>query len=502
MTGLKRFSDFRVGDCVVVDRSFSIDDFEDFAKLSGDRNPFHWNEDYARLTESGKPIVPMHLTMAPLSMLAGMVFPGEPSLYLGHDVRSIMPVFYGDRLRYSARLVSINESHRILTLRVLVLRGSDVLLDANMRVQARSAEWQASEKNPGNRLNPRRALITGASGEIGSALAMTLAQRGWSLLLHDRGDSEKRKTLQQKISSLLKEGQSIEFCAANLLDDGGIAALAAKISELDDIALLLHVASPPTNAVVEDLVKVNYTALKRLTEASLPAMLARQEGKIVSLGSIATERVIPGWDDYAAAKAMAGQYVTAVDKARHEFGVKGLTVLAGMVATSYSQAFRGDNPALLPQELAETVVNAVADEAAHGALVVEWSGKRSGLLGFHQKRSGDPAASVAAPGPVAESGPSDIPVLKNSDGRASVIKELVRARLRLPDGAALENGGLGITPGWDSLRHLELLLEIEQKLGVRFSSDDMGKTLNFEDLLAISLKRLEQQSTLVKEGRS
>lgn len=494
MTELRRFSDFKSGDFVTFVKSFQKGDFEGFTSLSGDRNPLHWDDAYAAESEIGKTIVPLHMTMAPLSMIAGMIFPGDPSLYLGHEVRSITPVFYGDELRYSAKIQSINPALLMLVIRVLVTRGTDVVLDATMRVQSRLDEWQASAETIGLTGKPKRALITGASGEIGKALALALAKAGWNLLLQDRGTASKREALQQAIDPLLGEGQSVRYVGADLQKSDDLATLCKTVIDLDDISLFLHVASPPTDASIEALVQVNYTALKELTTAVVPAMLARQEGAIVSLNSIATERVIPGWSDYSAAKAMAAQYVSSVHKTYHGVGINGHTVLAGLVATAYSEQYRGGMPAMLPQELAEAVLRRALGNQIGGAVVIEWNAERSGLIGFHEPSalSAPPIVRQAASAGTAASDLSALPSSNAGTDVASRIGEILRARLGLADQSQLVGGGLGATPGWDSLRHIEIVLDLEEKLGIRFGSGDMEKMSTFADLLTISVSRLSE----------
>ncbi len=492
MTQIRHFSDFKLGDSVTFVKSFEKGDFEGFTSLSGDRNPLHWDENYAANSEIGKTIVPLHMTLAPLSMIAGMIFPGDPSLYLGHDARSILPVFYGDSLRYSAKIKAINPALRMLTIRVLVSRGTDVVLDATMRVQSRLEQWPAPADKIGDENKPRRALITGASGEIGRALALSLVKRGWNLLLQDRGTPSKREALQHSIAPLTAEGQSVHYVSADLQKPDDLASLCKTAEDLDDIALVLHVASPPTDASVEDLVQVNYTALKQLSIAAIPAMLARQEGAVVSLNSIATERVVPGWSDYSAAKAMAAQYTSSFHKTYHGVGVNGLTVLAGLVATAYSQDYRGDMPAMLPQELAESVLRLAIDKQAGGAVVIEWNAQRSGSIGFHEPAAlsvGPAAPQGAATG---TSTPDATAAAASGAGKDLAYRtaEIVRSRLGLADQSLLVGGGLGATPGWDSLRHIEIVLDLEEKLGIRFGSGDMEKMSTFSDLLAISAARL------------
>ena len=485
MSDKRKFDDFSVGDRVVFDKVFSLDDFTAFSRLSGDANPLHRDAKYAALSGFAAPIVPMHLVLAPLSMLAGMNFPGEPSLYLSHDARALRPVLYGESLRYSTRVVAVNRMLRVLTLRVLVLRGREVVLEAAMRTHARSAEWQAPPSLPliGGSVKGR-ALVTGASGAIGAAIAIALAKQGWPLLLHDRGPGDRRKALQAALGGI---DAHIEFIAADLATAAGRAAVAKAAG--DDAALLVHSASPRIDAQAEDLAVVNYAALKEVADAMLPAMLSRQEGALLFIGSAATETAIPGWENYAAAKAMATSHVSALDKLYSPFGVRGLVLSPGFVVSQFSAAHRpADQPALLPQEVAAHALDFLAEpNAADNMRMIHPGRVVTGRYGFSTVARTLSDAVVHGP---AVAAPQVATAATGSGTPPSMLRRLIRTVLKLAPDADLAGGGLGSTPGWDSLKHIELILEIESALAIRFDTSEIDQTSNYDALLALCLRKM------------
>ncbi len=487
-TSKRVFGDFSVGDYVVFERSYDSADFAAFATLSGDNNPLHHDAGFAARSGFERPIVPLHLTLAPLSMVAGMVFPGEPSLYLGHEVRAVGPVFYDESIRYSARIESVNASHRVLSLRVLGLRGTEVVLDAAMRVQARVGEWDAVPALTIRKgAQPACALVTGATGEIGSAVAHALGRQGWRLLLQDRGPDERRRLLKE---SLERHRFDAEFAAAELSSASGRAALSKALSRRDDIALIVHSASPPVDATAESLVAVNFSALGAAVDAVLPAMLARQGGAVVLIGSSATEYSRRGWEAYAGAKSMAANLIDGLDRGYRGYGIRGFTMMPGLVATRFSEAFRGDAPALLPQEVAEAVVRTLLDsQRSENVVMLEPGREVHGRLGFHTGNSTEPASETTAKGgeAAAESG-SRAPLPEGESRVAGVV----RRALGLPADVSLKDAALGVTPGWDSLKHIELLLGIESALGIRFGSGEMEEVQRFCALEALCRKKLSE----------
>ena len=473
------FDRFQVGDYILFERSFGEAEFAAFSALSGDSNPFHHDAAYAAAQPgAGRPIVPLHMTLAPLSAIAGMDFPGEPSLYLGHEVRASRPVHYGDRLTYSARIVAVNRSHRVLTLRVLALRAAEVVLDATMRVQARTADWAFAPAHEIRKAADRAALVTGASGEIGQAVAVALARQGWRLLLQDRGASERRTALAEALTA---ERARFEFVAADLSEQAGRDALAAPVAAEDRIGLVVHAASAPVLGGAEEHVPVTWSALQAVADAALPHMLARQAGIFVLIGSSAVESAIPGWEAYAGAKMMATQLLRGIDIGHAAFGITGHTLAPGLVATTFSAAFRDEvAPALMPSEVADHLLALIEDrQAADRDMIVDTRGARRGRFGF-----GAAAAPAQTGAPAQAAAASAGPIAQAPQARGA-LDNVIRKGLALAPDFPLAGAALGVTPAWDSLRHIELLMLIEEALGTHFTADEIDSTHRYDDLVRL-----------------
>jgi len=478
---------FEIGDHVVFERTFTPQDRDAFRALSGDCSRLHNDEAYAASTPFGQIIVPLQLTLAPFSMIAGMVFPGEPALCLTLEVRAARAVYYGEELRYSARIEAINLSHQVLTLRILVLRRTEVVLDAVMRVQSRLAQWSTPPSLPVRKAaGPAVALVTGSSGQIGSAISLALAKQGWQLLLQDRGDETKRRGLRDALAHI---GAQATFVAADLALPVGRSALAAAAVECPDLGLILHTASPGITAPMDELVAVNFTALAEVVDAALPALLARQNGAIVLIGPADVEQAPRGWEAYAAAKGMASAFMNGLERAYAGYGVRGLHLLATAVATPFSAAFRGTAPALLPQEVAEALLQFIADREDPGnTMRVDLAGSTRGRYGFYTEARIGGAATQAPP-----TAPEAPPPIVGSEDRHSLAAPLVRKLFRLPANADLSNAGLGMTPGWDSLKQIELLLMLESALGIRFGSGEMEFVHRFSELDSLCQKKIAER---------
>ena len=72
-------------------------DIEAFAEVSGDSNPVHLDEDYARATPFGERIAHGMLSGAYISAVLGMKLPGPGAIYLSQSLRFRRPVKIGER---------------------------------------------------------------------------------------------------------------------------------------------------------------------------------------------------------------------------------------------------------------------------------------------------------------------------------------------------------------------------------------------------------------------
>lgn len=488
----RSFDDFRVGDHVTFERRFTVADFKTFSAMSGDANPLHVDAAYAADSDFGHPIVPLHLALAPLSMVAGMVFPGEPALYLGHEARALKPIFYYEPIVYSARIVALDRALHVLQVRILAIAGAEVKLDATLRVQARAATWTTQPALPIVPGSARgAALVTGASGAIGSAVARALARAGWRLVLQHRGGKSAAARLRKRLGTVEAEPRLVE---ADLNDGAGIERLAAAIRAEDGLSAIVHAASPRVDAPIDDLVRVNFTALRAMAEAALPALLRRQDGRILFVGSRATHLQLPGWENYGAAKAMAANYLAGLDQAYAGYGVRSLTLAPAMVDTPFSAAYRRpDDAPMLAEEVAEHLVAFLATPGpAESYRILQPAGELAGRFGFQPATgASSPRAAEPAPAALREAPlPKAAPAQAAGPAAEADVASVVRRRLGLANGADLAGGGLGLTPGWDSLKHIEIVLALEEAFGIQFQSAEMEGTTLFKELESLCARKL------------
>jgi 3-hydroxybutyryl-CoA dehydratase len=129
------FEHIEVGSSAEFERSFTTQDVEEFARLSGDFNPLHMDESYAASTKFKQRVVHGMLVASLTSALLGMHLPGKRCLYLGGKVSFKLPVFIGDILVVRGEVTHTSAATRILTVAITISRGTETVLSGEALAQ-------------------------------------------------------------------------------------------------------------------------------------------------------------------------------------------------------------------------------------------------------------------------------------------------------------------------------------------------------------------------------
>lgn len=88
-------------DVVITD-----DAIRQFVALSGDRNPIHSDDDFAAKSVFGRRIAPGLMVASYISALIANELPGPGAIYLGQDLRFEAPVYLGDTITVTVRVIA------------------------------------------------------------------------------------------------------------------------------------------------------------------------------------------------------------------------------------------------------------------------------------------------------------------------------------------------------------------------------------------------------------
>ena len=232
------------------------------------------------------------------------------------------------------------------------------------------------------------AVITGASAGIGKVFASQLAERGFDLLLVAR-DEERLRALADEIA--LQFAVTVAVHAADLSRDEGMRGLAKQLADNERVMVLVNNAGFGTkgkfaNRPVSEqatMLELHVMAPMLLTRAVLPGMIARREGRIINVSSVASFTASPGNVNYCATKAYQRVMSEALAMELENTGVTVQALCPGFTHTEFHDRAGIDKTQGIPTWLwldAEYVVKTSLDAAFGDGPVVVIPGRRYRMI--------------------------------------------------------------------------------------------------------------------------
>lgn len=223
----------------------------------------------------------------------------------------------------------------------------------------------------------RVALVTGATAGIGRAIAVKLAEDGFSVLVHGR-DAGRGGLVVEEIEAA---GGRARFVAADLADPTSVERLAQDAGAAGVVDVLVNNGGFSWFGPTADLDVPTYDALwdsnvrsaYLLVAALAPPMAARGHGSIVSVDSMAGHVGLPGAAAYGATKAALSALSRSWAAEFSPAGVRVNTVAPGPVYTDGAQPSRTEalgrttllGRAAQPAEIAEVVAFLASEKASY-----------------------------------------------------------------------------------------------------------------------------------------
>jgi 3-oxoacyl-[acyl-carrier protein] reductase len=198
-------------------------------------------------------------------------------------------------------------------------------------------------------LNGRRALVTGSSSGIGTAIAEMLSEEGVAVVVHGR-NADRAKAVAERIGD---GGGQAALAIGDLSTDEGAAGVAdAALAAFGGIDILVNNAGGSVEATdkswfgmpTEDWMttyQANVLAAVRLIHLLVPAMRERGWGRVINIGTAASITPTSGQPDYGPSKAAMLNMSLGLSKALSKTGVTSNSVSPGMVRTEGLQRFLG-----------------------------------------------------------------------------------------------------------------------------------------------------------------
>jgi len=122
------FDDISIGQKESFSKKITESMLDEFSKFSGDLNPLHMDDEFARSSTFGKRIVHGMLLASFFSQLIGMKLPGKSALYFSQTLNFRSPCYINDEIQVEGEVTEKSNSTRIITISTSIFNNSGICL--------------------------------------------------------------------------------------------------------------------------------------------------------------------------------------------------------------------------------------------------------------------------------------------------------------------------------------------------------------------------------------
>ncbi len=193
-----------VGKETVIKKKIIKKDIINFSKLSGDTNPIHINQNYAKKMGFGKLVAHGMLTESFISSIIGNKLPGPGSLWAEKQIKFLKIVRENDIITFKSKITEIHEKNNLAIIDIkaynqfkeLVFDSlNKVILSKDIKIKGLKKNNQIFVKKKLIKVKKKLAIILGASGGIGTAVTNKLLKKKFHVIALYRSDNTELKKL-------------------------------------------------------------------------------------------------------------------------------------------------------------------------------------------------------------------------------------------------------------------------------------------------------------------
>ena len=336
-----RYEDIYIGQKETLSHKVTQSDIEKFVDLSGDDNKLHVNKEFAAKTSFKKPVVHGMIGASFISTIIGTKIPGDGALWFSQTLEFLLPVRVGDEITVIAEVTKKIDRDRTIELNVEIQNQNRQIVTRGVSKVKVLEELEKAVEEIKEETTNKVALVIGATGGIGRAVAKQLAEDGYDIVLHYFSNKEKAIELKKAI----QEETNVKAVAiqADINKESDIHELITQtIREFYRIDCMVNCASVPIPNIKvselewEDFLKqfnLNIKTNLQLVKAILPQMLEHKYGKIIFVSSEVCDQPTKNWAHYTTAKTALEGFARSLAFDLAPNGIRVNMVSPGLIAT-------------------------------------------------------------------------------------------------------------------------------------------------------------------------
>ena len=328
---------WNVGDKKSFIHNFTEQDVNQFISLTGDSNPIHTNESFAKSHYLGDKVVHGMLAATYISKLVGEQIPGKGALWKSFSLDWIIPIRIGDKITFEVEVIKIYKSTGMMDLKVYGkdCHSKEIKLEGNATVFNLTKNVSKNKVETKNKV----VLLTGSTGSVGRAICEKLVEKNYKLILLAR-DKDKLN----KLAKVYKKDCLHSICV-DLTNLNQLMKQLEEIPNFINIVGFVHAASLPIAKIkCSHPSQIDHTNNHNLvTSQSFQAICSYLVPKFVNGGSIISilTNIISGsppenMSSYVAAKSALWGLTKSFAIELGPKGIRSNAISPGMINTSYT----------------------------------------------------------------------------------------------------------------------------------------------------------------------
>jgi 3-oxoacyl-[acyl-carrier protein] reductase len=284
----RSFNAIEVGTSAVWSHEIIADEVDTFARLSGDWNPLHMEDEFARRQGFAGRVVHGMLINAFISRVLGMDLPGPGVLWLSQSTRFLQPLYIGSRIEVTITVKHKSESTRSLVLETMVRDsegGTALMGEAKVMVlgQVQPVPWSEMV-----------VLVTGSSRGIGAATALAFGSKQARVVVNYHTRRDRAEEVVAAIGAA--GGRAIAVQGDVSTTEGEEAVAETALQRFGTVHVLVNNASPRIEGKplaetvwddIERYLRAYVQAAFQLSQRLVPGMKKQGYGRIVNILSSA-----------------------------------------------------------------------------------------------------------------------------------------------------------------------------------------------------------------------